>query len=286
MKTKKQKRWEASEIEVLIDLYTKKTRLDDICLILNRCKSSISYKARQLNLYMQKKWTKEEDEKLKILKENGETNRNISIIFKRKVSFINNKITELQIQSRINWDEKDDKLLLNNLDKFNNIKDAAIFLNRAINTVNFHAKRLGLSQLFDKNLEELMEFEGLVKNKPLYLILNTRYKSSEKRAKELNVEFNITRKDLLEIYNKQRGLCHYSGVLMKLVTKGRDTTPEILSIDRINSSKGYTKDNIVLCCSEINMIKRKMNVKDFLILCECISKNVGNIDLFISRMGN
>jgi hypothetical protein len=49
-----------------------------------------------------------------------------------------------------------------------------------------------------------------------------------------------------------------------------------LSVDRVDSSKGYTKDNVVLTTWEVNNCKQDLDLKDFAILCEKVLKNVQN----------
>lgn len=46
-----------------------------------------------------------------------------------------------------------------------------------------------------------------------------------------------------------------------------------LSVDRIDSSKGYTKDNIQLVCAAANMMKGYMEYNDLIHFCEAIIKN-------------
>jgi hypothetical protein len=46
-----------------------------------------------------------------------------------------------------------------------------------------------------------------------------------------------------------------------------------MSIDRINSDKGYTKKNVQLVCADVNVAKNDLKQKDFIKLCKLISKN-------------
>ena len=43
---------------------------------------------------------------------------------------------------------------------------------------------------------------------------------------------------------------------------------ETVGLDRVDSSKGYTLDNIVSCCSICNRMKMTMNSKDFIKHCK------------------
>lgn len=62
-----------------------------------------------------------------------------------------------------------------------------------------------------------------------------------------------TVKNVVAIWEAQKGLCALSGVTM---TWGKGAyCPTSLSIDRIDSKKGYTKDNIRLLCYAVNAMK-------------------------------
>lgn len=77
---------------------------------------------------------------------------------------------------------------------------------------------------------------------------------------------------LMELYGTQKGLCAYTGDILEL-NAGYSTT---LSVDRVDSSKGYTKDNVVLTTWEVNNCKQDLDLKDFTTLCEKVLKNVQN----------
>lgn len=59
---------------------------------------------------------------------------------------------------------------------------------------------------------------------------------------------SITTENLFELWNKQKGLCFYSGIPMNYVPN----TNWKISIERLNDNKGYHIDNIVLVCLEFN----------------------------------
>lgn len=84
------------------------------------------------------------------------------------------------------------------------------------------------------------------------------------RAKAKKLDFNVTYKDLLTLYQQQSGKCHYSDLPLKIYKKGENIkiSHDTLSVDRIDSSKGYTLENIVLCLNCINMLKAHHNLND------------------------
>lgn len=65
---------------------------------------------------------------------------------------------------------------------------------------------------------------------------------------------------------EQRGRCHFSGRPMTL-----QPGPRCVSLDRLNSSKGYTRRNTVLVAMRVNTMKSDMGVEEFLDWCEAIT---------------
>lgn len=86
-------------------------------------------------------------------------------------------------------------------------------------------------------------------------------------AKTKGREFTVTLEDIKEIYLKQNGRCFYSGKTLDL-EPGRKTT---ISLDRLDNSRDYTKDNVVLCCSDINYMKGPLDKEEFIRLCNYVS---------------
>jgi len=88
----------------------------------------------------------------------------------------------------------------------------------------------------------------------------------KQNANKRNIQFLIEKSDIDELYKKQNGKCAITGVKMTHdYTKKRENddehilNKENMSIDRINNSKGYTKNNIQLVCAIVNRIKHDMN---------------------------
>lgn len=66
------------------------------------------------------------------------------------------------------------------------------------------------------------------------------------------------------MYADQQGKCAYTGLILDVdTTKDRRRTPNAVSVDRIDSSGGYTPDNVCLCCMWVNKAKAESNVEEF-----------------------
>ena len=62
-------------------------------------------------------------------------------------------------------------------------------------------------------------------------------------------------------------ICYYTGIILTLEPK----QPNTISLDRIDSSLGYTKDNVMFCLVEINLMKRDYSKERFTELCKMVS---------------
>jgi hypothetical protein len=92
------------------------------------------------------------------------------------------------------------------------------------------------------------------------------------KARNISVEINIS--DLDELWTKQNGKCALTGRILNL--SGNLNGKLIVgtaSVDRIDSSKGYTKENIQWVHKDINMAKRALNNKEFISLCKEVANN-------------
>ena len=87
-----------------------------------------------------------------------------------------------------------------------------------------------------------------------YAYINNLYYQLSHRRKQTH-EFTISKEDLHKVYEKQKGLCAYTGITMSHVKDGTGKHLANISIDRVDNSKGYTKQNIALVCLATNMMK-------------------------------
>lgn len=100
---------------------------------------------------------------------------------------------------------------------------------------------------------------------------------AKKRAqKNDRLEFNISKEEWIEQYNKQNGICALTGVTMTWEYSSDDNNdffsaikyPYNISPDRINSKKGYTLDNLQFVCNRINAMKNNMETSEFIDFCK------------------
>ena len=87
------------------------------------------------------------------------------------------------------------------------------------------------------------------------------------RAKKKNLPFDITLKWLEQKYT---GYCELTGIEFQFANKGKN--PNSPSIDRIDSSKGYTKDNVRLIIWRLNEAMSKYGLESLIELVNSINK--------------
>jgi len=86
-------------------------------------------------------------------------------------------------------------------------------------------------------------------------------------AKSRGIDFSLCNKDLWDCYVRQAGRCALTGIRLKLAYKSKQTA----SIDRIDSTRGYTVDNIQWVHKVINTrLKRSLCTSDLYKWCKLV----------------
>lgn len=139
--------------------------------------------------------------------------------------------------------------------------------------INFNSSKIATDGLYSSckkcsknSVKKWLESD--IKNFIKKIYLSCKH-NCNKRSK--NLVFAITEEDIIELYYKQDGKCALSGqILTKIALEDKGINKYNVSIDRINSSKGYTKDNIQLVGSIINIMKNDIDEKDFILFVSSI----------------
>ena len=70
-------------------------------------------------------------------------------------------------------------------------------------------------------------------------------------SKHRKLEHTLTVSDINDMFEKQNGLCYWFN--LPLLPSNKSKHPQQPSLDRLDRNKGYTKDNVVLCCYSANI---------------------------------
>ncbi len=105
------------------------------------------------------------------------------------------------------------------------------------------------------------------------LIKSCFYTNKKHAAEKKDLEWSIDHAFLVELLIKQNYKCAISGLdlgFRKYRENGKYKQNNTASIDRIDSSKGYTKDNVQWVHKHVNIMKNKFDEAYFFDLCKTI----------------
>ena len=94
--------------------------------------------------------------------------------------------------------------------------------------------------------------------------------NAKNKSKERNYEYNLCENDIVGLLIKQNNKCALSNI--PFVNEINDKFK--MSLDRIDSNKGYTKDNVQLVCIVVNRMKSDLEQDYFINIC----KKIGGIE--------
>lgn len=98
------------------------------------------------------------------------------------------------------------------------------------------------------------------------------YASTKGGANARKLPFLVYKEDFLGRYLNNDGRCEASGVVLKPFSpKGAGKNFLARSIDRIDSTKGYTTDNIQIVAHIVNIMKTELSMDAFVIWCQRIA---------------
>lgn len=101
----------------------------------------------------------------------------------------------------------------------------------------------------------------------------TGFREHLRRARSRDKEIDVELSDLKEIFDNQKGICVYSGVLLVHPIDRICDPIYTSSMDRIDSNKGYVKDNIQFISIAMNNMKNSMTHEKMLEALSVIKQN-------------
>lgn len=149
---------------------------------------------------------------------------------------------------------------------------------------SFCSRSCAMKFLSNNRTQAMKDYSNSEKNKQLLLNLNNTYyvrypekifsyflRNCRKRYKECT----LTLSDLQAQWDKQNGICPYSGIKLNIPTykKNHNNPIYTASVDRIDSSKGYIPGNIQFVSTCINYMKNTMSDLDTRLMCKYIAEH-------------
>lgn len=97
------------------------------------------------------------------------------------------------------------------------------------------------------------------------------------RAKKKKLPLDIDNDFLTQLLTKSDYKCAVTGLEMNLISTGRKkANPFKCSLDRIDSDKGYTKDNVRLVCWAVNQMKAERTDTELKFWVETLYKAISS----------
>jgi hypothetical protein len=125
------------------------------------------------------------------------------------------------------------------------------------------------------------------------------YNMYKRSAYKRNLQFEVSKEFLWDLFLKQDRKCSLSGLPLKMATmqifskngnsKFYDRSLITASLDRINSQKGYFEDNVQWVHKIINIMKGNLSDNDFIYFCKNvakINKDLENTEPILVNGGN
>lgn len=264
--------WSQQEVDKLLLLIkdeNKTYNLKELSKIMGRGRWSVAAKAKELGYKPEKRgkllvYDQNTIELVLNLKKSGL--RNITIAKEtgfgpRKVSYIIKRYGSYMSDNE--WNEQMELKLIECIKSGKDIQEIKKIFNK---TTNFIKSVISNRIRTDKDLD-LIEFKRNLNNSK-ERIIKSKLLFAKKRCLQNSWKFELSYDYILYLLNKQDEKCFYTNI--PITFKRYDDA--IFSLDRVDSSKGYTKDNTVICCWAINKMKQDLTLKDFYNFCELVIK--------------
>jgi len=105
------------------------------------------------------------------------------------------------------------------------------------------------------------------------------FRNSKRRSDKRKIDFDLTLEYLKELWERQDGVCPYTGWNLKQMSNTAhsnqlERTPDRASLDRIDSSKGYIKGNVQFVSLIAQHAKHTFSNNDLKRFCESVVNHV------------
>lgn len=105
-----------------------------------------------------------------------------------------------------------------------------------------------------------------------------------KRSKRRNLDFDLTKEYIYDLFIEQNRKCALSGLDITLPTKWKGSE-YTASLDRIDNNKGYVKGNVQWLHKHVNIMKNSFPQDIFIYLCNKVGENY-NTNIKLEEVNN
>lgn len=120
------------------------------------------------------------------------------------------------------------------------------------------------------NIRSIRKSDQEIELSALKRYLRNLHQGSKTSKRRATLPIAVTIEDLSKQWVKQRGICPYTGWKMYLRSWRSYTSPYQASLDRIDSSRGYTPDNIQFVALIANYAKNSFDEEHLVRFCKSV----------------
>jgi len=95
------------------------------------------------------------------------------------------------------------------------------------------------------------------------------------RSRKVKMGCELTIEYLEYLWERQGGRCYYTGIELSPPIAGTGRNMMSASLNRLDSSKGYVKRNVVWCCWACNLGKSDMSMDQYVHICKMVVDRLG-----------
>lgn len=266
IRNKPQNFWKKEEVEKLKILMIDNHTLAYMASQLNRSIGSVSAKTKEINDINNFQWNENKINFVKNKINAGWAYIEISKELNCAKWVVSAKCEELKIKSKRGQQMREQI----ELRKHNKRRCPCCNIIKDLN--DFGYKLATCSECAPAHMIEIRNKQSLI-TKIRIKIGAAKHSIKNDKYKSKNMELSINEYDVLDLWEKQKQKCFYTGIEMTYA----HGDPNCFSIDRKNSKIGYTKDNICLCCTWVNTFKTSMPFEKFIWVARKISEHTKDI---------
>ena len=95
----------------------------------------------------------------------------------------------------------------------------------------------------------------------------------KRKSEKKGWHFDLTVEFLQKLFDRQNGKCPLTGYQMDIEgSRDKDKKPRSASLDRIDTEKGYTKDNVHFVTLQANYMKNVLSIEQLVKWCKAVIK--------------
>lgn len=270
---RQKKKWTKEDIDKIVNLKNNNYPNSKIAEIIGCFEHHIEAKLYSLNIRRPNEYnsfTKENEQQLISMYNDGKNDTEIANALGFSIKTIRLKGKKLGIIFyKTTWMEEELKIIKQMINEGKYFLEIVATLHRSRVSV---ARKIYEMGLFNENIKKQIN-DLRISYKPIKFtldyIIKDRLRAAKSRAEQRGFEFELTPEYIKELLNKQNNRCFYTGY--EFINENNN--PMALSIDRIDSSKGYSRNNVNLVCWLVNAMKTDISHEGFIRTCADIAKN-------------